>query len=141
VRVSAGGWVEKVEEVTNRRFEAEDGWESTGERPAAGAQGARPRRAWLRWCSSLGGGRLVLGGLGGRAAPLGWHWTAANAPEEGGRSGADARQCAGTGVRGWLGAAGRRDARRGQGPGLLLRRRANPQVTGGRAEDASGTRA
>jgi hypothetical protein len=34
-----------------------------------------------------GRGRLELGGLGGHAAPLGRHWTAANAPEEGGTLG------------------------------------------------------
>jgi hypothetical protein len=33
----AGEWVEEVEEVTDRRFEAEDGVGSAGERPAGGA--------------------------------------------------------------------------------------------------------
>jgi hypothetical protein len=40
---SAGGWVEKEEELTNSRFVAVDGWENTCGRPAGGAQVAWPR--------------------------------------------------------------------------------------------------
>jgi hypothetical protein len=53
----AGEWVEEVEGLTNRRFEAEDGVGSAGERPAGGAQAGWPQCAPVRQCCGLGGGR------------------------------------------------------------------------------------
>jgi hypothetical protein len=61
---SAGGWVEKVEGLTIDRFVAVDVWGSTGERPAAGAQGGWPRCGSVWQGSGLGGGAVALGKLG-----------------------------------------------------------------------------
>jgi hypothetical protein len=52
----AGEGVGKVDGLTNRRFEAADGWGSAGRRPASGAQRASLRRTWLRRFPGLGGG-------------------------------------------------------------------------------------
>jgi hypothetical protein len=51
-------------------------WPQTGGGALVGGRPATSRRAGrgaarLRWCSGLGGGRLVLGGLGGRVGLLG----------------------------------------------------------------------
>jgi hypothetical protein len=72
---SAGGGVEKEEELTLNRFVASDGGEITGGWPAGGAQGALSRRprsggapAWegARWCWEGWGGRVgLLGRLAG----------------------------------------------------------------------------
>jgi hypothetical protein len=137
-------WVEEVEEVTNRRFEAEDGVGSAGERPATGAQGGWPRCGTVRRGSGLGGG---AGGVGTVGRPWGTalrHWTAATSARGGGaRAGQRTRWTAtctaGTACRG---AASLRPA----SAGLLLRRSDLPQgaptatEAGARAK-ASGTRA
>jgi hypothetical protein len=63
---SAGGGVEKVEGFTDQRFVAADGWGSAGGRPAGGAQGAWPRRAWLQRSPGLGRAQVAWGGCGDR---------------------------------------------------------------------------
>jgi hypothetical protein len=54
-------WVEEVEGLSNHRFEAADGWENTGGRPATGAQAARPWNAAVQRLSGLGEEEVVLG--------------------------------------------------------------------------------
>jgi hypothetical protein len=67
---SAGGGVEKEEELTKNRFVAVDRRRGAGGRTAGGARGARPR------CAGFGGppvwerARVVLGRLGGRVELL-----------------------------------------------------------------------
>jgi hypothetical protein len=50
----AGEEVGEDEGLTCCRFVAEDGRRSAGSWPGGGAQGARPRRALLRWTPGLG---------------------------------------------------------------------------------------
>jgi hypothetical protein len=88
----AGEWVEKVEGLTNCRFEAEDGVGSAGERLAAGAQGGWPRCGTVRRGSGLGGS---VGGVGTVGRPCGTalrHWTAATSARGGGARAAGAGQ-------------------------------------------------
>jgi hypothetical protein len=80
---SAGGWVEKVEGLTNSRFVAVDGWGSTGVRPATGSEGARPRNASVRLWSGLGGGAVGAGRLGRPCGTAMVHWMRPIALEEG----------------------------------------------------------
>jgi hypothetical protein len=80
----AGEWVEEVEEVTNRRFEAEDGVGSVEERPAGGAQAGWPPCAPVRQCCGLGGGRGGAGELWSCVGLLGRRWTAAKSTRGGG---------------------------------------------------------
>jgi hypothetical protein len=85
-----------------------------------GRLGGAEKRAGELWV----GRRRVEEALGTRDRP--GNWSSPRLPK---------------GAGGRLGAAGRTGVCRGQGPWLLLRQRADPQVTSGRAEDASGTRA
>jgi hypothetical protein len=88
---SAGGGVEKEEELTLNRFVASDGGENAGGWPAGGAQGARPRRPSVRRRSGLGGDTVGAGRMGRPCGTARRHWTAANCARGGGCSGAGAR--------------------------------------------------
>jgi hypothetical protein len=83
VRDSVGGWVGKVEGLTDSRFVAVDGWGSTGARPATGGQRAPPRNALVRLWSGLGGGAVGAGRLGRPCGTAMVHWTRPIALEEG----------------------------------------------------------
>jgi hypothetical protein len=88
---SAGGGVEKEEEVTLDRFVAVEGWGSTGGWPATGAQGALQRRAGSGGLRSGSGGAVVLGEWGGSVGLARRHWTVARcARGEGSGAGAQA---------------------------------------------------
>jgi hypothetical protein len=139
VVVSAGGWVEKEEEVTLDRFVAVDGRRGAGGRPADGAQAAWPRSASVRGAPAWERGGVV-------------HWTRPIALEEGsareracawagrrrtGRppacSGLQDRRCAGRLVHCLYRRARQRDGegQRGQArgrPGRSVRRRAGEDV-------------